>query len=490
MSKRPLSLQLRTALYTGLAISLGLALLVSMVQHSIRNHFAEQDSQELTLLATAIEAASTAVTEHTHLSHRLPLTAAGKQQLARALDQVMSNYHGLSVQLLWTQANQPEDALLYHAGNASWPDNLPMLKNGQVIHSAQLQEWNFEGRPYRGLVLTTRLFGTSVSLKMASDMSFHKRFLDQFRSTLWLIVLSIGSLTLIAVGFAIHQGLAPLRQLSEEIGQIGSDQLHQRLAEDHCPPELRPLIQSFNEMLERLEDGFERLSNYSADIAHELRTPLTNLITQTQVMLSQPRQLQEYEELIYSSLEEEERLARMVSDMLWLAKADNGQQAMTPVQVQLADELNELFEFFEALADDHQITLQLSGTAPDVLADRNMLRRAISNLLSNALRHTPAHRNIEVKLEQLQKNGVRYARLNVINPGKPIPTEHLPHLFERFYRADPSRQRQPGSLESNGLGLAISRSIIHLHQGWISVSSSQRETCFTVTLPACSNQPG
>jgi two-component system heavy metal sensor histidine kinase CusS len=142
------------------------------------------------------------------------------------------------------------------------------------------------------------------------------------------------------------------------------------------PLELRYLASAFNQMIARLEDSFTRLSHFSADIAHELRTPLTNLITQTQVALGRARTLDEYRELLYSNLEEQERLAKMVNDMLWLAKSDHGLLKPVQVTLDLATEVRELFDFFGALAEEKHITLSLEGQAPGVMGDRAMLRRA------------------------------------------------------------------------------------------------------------------
>jgi two-component system heavy metal sensor histidine kinase CusS len=230
-------------------------------------------------------------------------------------------------------------------------------------------------------------------------------------------------------------------------------------------------------MIGRLEDSFTRLSHFSADIAHELRTPLTNLITQTQVALGKARTLDEYRELLYSNLEEQERLAKMVNDMLWLAKSDHGLLKPVQVPLDLASEVKELFDFFEALAEEKHITLSLEGHTLAVNGDRAMMRRAISNLLSNAIRHTPAGERIRIHLSTAANDT---ASLSVINPGSTIPAEHLPRVFDRFYRADPSRARQS---EGAGLGLAIVRSIVEAHGGRVEAISDQHVTTFTLYLP-------
>jgi len=243
------------------------------------------------------------------------------------------------------------------------------------------------------------------------------------------------------------------------------------------PIELQELVHSFNHMIGRLEEGFERLSHFSSDIAHELRTPLTNLITQTQVTLSKAREPEAYRELLYSSLEELERLAKMVGDMLWLAKCDNDLIKPLLAPLDLAQEFRELFDFFGALAAENSIELALKGYAPEIEADRDLLRRALSNLLSNAIRHTPVGGTVRVRLAVSEDGRIN---VSVANPGIDIPPEHLSKLFDRFYRVDPSRQRQS---EGAGLGLAIAKSIIESHDGHLTVQSGRGLTSFAFTLP-------
>jgi two-component system heavy metal sensor histidine kinase CusS len=230
-------------------------------------------------------------------------------------------------------------------------------------------------------------------------------------------------------------------------------------------------------MLARLEEAFQRLSDFSSDIAHELRTPVNNLMTQTQVSLSRPRDANAYREILKSNAEEFERLARMIADMLFLAKAENAvatERLLSQVeQADLSREVRDLFEFYEALADEKGVRLELIGSGY-VDGDRLMLRRAVSNLLSNAIRHTPTGGAIVVSLAMDEAETV----LSVENPGETIAPHHLPRLFERFYRADPSRQHIPG--EGTGLGLAITQAIVQAHHGTVSVSSNNHRTVFAM----------
>jgi len=284
-------------------------------------------------------------------------------------------------------------------------------------------------------------------------------------------------LVLLAAWYGVYQAHAPLRGFSERMGDIQADRLHVRLDPSIAPTELQGLVTSFNHMIGRLEDSFARLSHFSADIAHELRTPLTNLITQTQVGLGRARSLEEYRELLYSNLEEQERLAKMVNDMLWLAKSDHGLLKPVEVTLNLASEASELFDFFGALAEERQIVLALEGQVPTIQGDRAMLRRAISNLLSNAIRHTPSGGRVQIRLAAASNHEVS---LSVQNPGPGIPAEHLAKIFDRFYRVDPSRTRQS---EGAGLGLAIVRSIVKAHGGRVEAASAQNKTTFTLFLP-------
>jgi len=230
-------------------------------------------------------------------------------------------------------------------------------------------------------------------------------------------------------------------------------------------------------MLARLEGSFRRLSDFSSDLAHELRTPISNLMTETQVAISKARSSDQYREVLYSNLEEYERLARMIADMLFLAKADNGLIVPSSEMVDMAMEVRELFGFYEAFAEEQGVSLVLAGGGV-VRGDRLMIRRALSNLLSNAIRHTPHDGSVKVLIDPRKSGEIH---LSVENPGEDIEPEHLPRLFDRFYRVDRSRQK---ASEGAGLGLAITKSIVEAHKGTIQVFSSNGSTRFAITIPA------
>ena len=297
-----------------------------------------------------------------------------------------------------------------------------------------------------------------------------------FRQTLWVFML-LATLAMGLLGwFVVRRGLAPLQTIKRQAAAITANRLHTRLPVEAIPLELGDLASTLNDMLSRLEESFQRLSDFSSDLAHELRTPVSNLLTQTQVTLSRARTADEYRDILASNAEEFERLSRMIADMLFLAKAENNQLIPHPEPLELADEVAELLEFYGVLAEEKEIHLSVIGHGT-VSGDRLMLRRAISNLLSNALRYTPVGGTVTVRIET---QGDEAVKLTVENTGSCIAAEHLPRLFDRFYRTDSARQR---TTEGSGLGLAITRSILIAHGGDVSVSSAEGITRFTLSLP-------
>jgi two-component system, OmpR family, heavy metal sensor histidine kinase CusS len=263
---------------------------------------------------------------------------------------------------------------------------------------------------------------------------------------------------LLALG-VVRRGLAPLAQLAGRAEQVTAERLGARLSLQEAPREVHGLADSINRMLERLEESFRALEQFSADIAHELRTPLNNLLLQTQVTLSRPRGEAEYREALHSNLEELERLQRMVLDMLFLARADRGMIEPAREDIDLRAEIESVSEYFEAAAAERSQTITVRGDGR-LGADRSLLRRAMNNLLSNAVRYSPPGSAIDIAIEGTDAE----RRVIVTNPAEAIPEEELHRLFKRFARRDDSRGR---TLEGAGLGLAIVESIMKLQGGTI-----------------------
>jgi two-component system heavy metal sensor histidine kinase CusS len=314
-----------------------------------------------------------------------------------------------------------------------------------------------------------------VTVAVATDIAHHQAFMRSFQRTLWVFVAGAALLSGLFGWAAARRGLAPLRGMREQAQVVTAQQLSHRLELAAMPVELAELAQSLNDMLARLEEAFARLAEFSSDIAHELRTPVSNLMTQTQVALSRARGADEYRAILESNAEEFEHLARMISDMLLLAKADNGLVLPHCEAVHLASEVRALFDYYDAVAEDKGIALALHGEA-DVQADRLMLRRALGNLLSNAVRHATPSSTVQVRIGGMPDA----VHIDVQNAGEPIAEEHQERIFDRFFRVDPSRQR--GS-EGSGLGLAITKSIVAAHGGTIRASSQDGLTTFHIVLP-------
>ncbi len=254
-----------------------------------------------------------------------------------------------------------------------------------------------------------------------------------------------------------------------------AQQLGARLSLRDAPREVRGLADSINRMLERLEESFRGLEQFSADIAHELRTPLNSLLLQIQVTLGRPRTVQEYEETLLSNLDEVERLRRMVSEMLFLARADRGMIEPAAEDFDLGVEAASVADYFEAAASERRKVIEIAGTTR-LIGDRSMFRRALTNLLSNAVRHAPDASVVRIAIDS-GPDGVTVA---VSNLAEPIPEQELARLFSRFARRDESRARKT---EGVGLGLAIVDSIMKLQGGSVRGRCEDGAITFTLTFP-------
>lgn len=304
--------------------------------------------------------------------------------------------------------------------------------------------------------------------------TFHE---TQHNLLIALIGLAIaGVLMASALGYWVARiGLKPLIKLSHEAQRLAPPLRAGRLRLSPLPPELEQFVDSFNSTLERVELAYSRLESFNADVAHELRSPLTNLIGQTQVALTRGRSAEHYFEVLQSNLEELERLRSIINDMLFLASADQGNKATKLTSTSLADEVATTLDYLDFILEDAQVEVQVSGDA-QVQIEVAHLRRALINLLSNAVQHTEPGQVIEVRIE-VQEHQVS---IGVANPGTPIASEHLPRLFERFYRVDASRSN---SGNNHGLGLAIVKAIALMHGGDVFVRSDRGMNTFGINLP-------
>lgn len=274
-----------------------------------------------------------------------------------------------------------------------------------------------------------------------------------------------------------HRALAPIDRITRTAQQLSAKDLGQRLNLDLPDDELGRLARTFDNMLERLDLAFQRQRQFTADASHELRTPLTIIKGETEVALSRPRDADAYREVLGGIGEQSDRLIDLVKSLLLLARADAGEIPVQrdPVDVVAAVEI--AVDQLRPLADQHDVALSVDGKPATIFADLTLFHQLLFNLLHNAIRHTPAGGNIRINwfLEPSR------LRLEVHDTGTGIAAEHLPRIFDRFYRVDTARGRNEGGA---GIGLAICRWIVEAHGGTISVESEVGSgSTFAVVLP-------
>ncbi|MEG2049694.1 MAG: heavy metal sensor histidine kinase, partial [Comamonas sp.] len=299
----------------------------------------------------------------------------------------------------------------------------------------------------------------------------------------WILGLAavIGALLVSLISaWLVRRELAPLHSLVDQTRHLGAQDLTRdwqiRLDDDGQPQELRPLIAQFNALLERLAVAYRQMEAFNADVAHELNTPLTTLISSCELALRKPRDAEELRDILASNLEDLQRMAGIVADMLFLSHADRGEGARRTAVSSLAELASEVVEFHEAALQEADLQVRVQGDA-SAEVDARLLRRALSNLLGNATRYATAQSTIEVQI--VSKKGA--LRLAVRNSGPQIEAEHLPRLFDRFYRSDASRTQAD---RNHGLGLAIVSAIARMHGGKAFAQSAAGFTTIGLDLPA------
>lgn len=397
--------------------------------------------------------------------------------LVKTKPQVFANMLGNREALLVLKFPGQAPIIEVNPGHNSVPEVAPVAADAALSLAAVHHSTARDGTPFIALSATAATSDPAHALQITTGrlMTERTRLLRAYRDRV-IVLATAAALVLALLAYWIaRRGLRPLGRLARQTASIGIRNLSVRIENRAAPRELLPLIDSFNGMLDRLEASFTRLSQVSADMAHDLRTPIGNMLGQTEVALGQRRDAAYYEKLLGSNFEELQRLSKMTDNMLFLARAENADHAIERRQLDVSDELQRMADYFEGPAEERGVTLVLTG-AGTVCADPMLLRRALANLLANALRY--ADPGSAVRLTAVRENDG--TAICVENAGPTIAAEHLGRLFDRFYRADPSRH---GSSESNGLGLSIVRSIMTLHQGRWGASSDAGVTRFTLFFP-------
>jgi two-component system, OmpR family, heavy metal sensor histidine kinase CusS len=328
------------------------------------------------------------------------------------------------------------------------------IRNRKNYHSA--------GKLLSLVAFNEYLSGEVYTLQLAQDRSSDEQVERTF-ALLFIAVLLGGVVASALIAIIVtRRGLQPLRQLTQSLDRIGPDQLKERIGSTGWPRELQPLAIAFDQMLERLDDSFTRLSQFSADLAHELRTPIANMLGEAQVALTRDRTAAEYRETIESTVAECERLSRIVDNLLFVARVDAAREPIARKWFDARAAVEKIAAFYQMVADDHNVTINCSGDG-QIYADPDLFERAVGNLLDNALRFAPEHGSIRIGLS---KHNADF-EVAVSDNGCGIAAEHLPRVFDRFYRAESSR----GS-DGAGLGLALVKSIVDLHGGSALIESN------------------
>lgn len=357
-------------------------------------------------------------------------------------------------------------------------DALPIASQFPVLsgkpETSEIVQELADGRTFMLMTASSKT-SSQHTIQIGLDISHEAALLTEYRTNLsWALFVGLLFSSMAAV-FVARRGLNPLTEMTRHIEGITATQLHAQLDPAHYPKELFTLASAYNAMLLRLSKSFQQLTQFSADLAHELRTPINNLMGEGEVALSRSRSADEYRQILESNLEEYGRLSQIIETLLFLARAENTEIALHKTCLDGRAELEAVCSYLEALAEEHGVRLICQGQG-FVYADAQLLKRVLSNLLLNAIQHTPAGGEIYSSI-QTADDGTTL--ITVQDSGCGISVEHLPKLFDRFYRVTSAR-----SEEGTGLGLAIVKSIMDLHGGTTTITSEPGQgtlvtLCFT-----------
>jgi two-component system, OmpR family, heavy metal sensor histidine kinase CusS len=320
------------------------------------------------------------------------------------------------------------------------------------------------------------LHGFRGSVQVALDVNYQQKIINKYRYNV-LLALFVGALFSILLGYLLSKrGMRRLYALTETTKRITANALKERVSDKSLPHELNELTNAYNQMLDRIETGVARLIGFANDLAHELRTPITNLIGEIEIVLGASCSIEHYQRVMESNLEELNYIQQMIENLLFLARAENPQFEVTKELLSINDEIASILRYYQAIADDKKIKVIIQGDA-QLLANKIMFQRLISNILSNAFKYSTDDTTIEINTLLISDK----VQIIIKDQGIGIAPEHLPYLFERFYRVDVSRTSNTKSL---GLGLAIVKSIVDLHEGQINIVSKEAlGTSIIIYLP-------
>ena len=387
--------------------------------------------------------------------------------LNRQLPEELSAFHYNRYQVRLVSKGQPSRVLFQ---SVHFPGELiPLLQTLPVSQENQISLYNHR------TFLTLQEEGLlgqhnpqRVLIQTVLEITDRRNTLLRLKNSLMqLIIIGMALFSLLGIA-VVRLGLRPLRQFSQRIQGIQMASLNERIYPRDWPRELGPLSDAFNRLMARLQKDVDQLTRFSGDLAHELRTPITNLRVETEVLLEKARTVEEYRAVLEDNLIELERLSQVIDRILLLARVDSTQVALEMIPFHVSPMIRKLFDFYALLAEEKDIKLSLEGDFV-LAADMPLVEQAVGNVLSNALKYTPAQGNVWVRLYREPRiSGGLTGVISIRDDGMGIAAEHLPHIFERFYRVDSSRSQ---IIAGDGLGLAIVKAIMDVHNGQIIVNS-------------------
>jgi len=357
---------------------------------------------------------------------------------------------------------------------------------GQAQAGKDISRHGLNGRSYllKSYWMDTVNPSESLAIQIAVDISAEKGFIriNQQRAIVIVIFGIIGAALFSAL--VAHRVLQPLKELAGLAKRITIDKMGMRTKDpSRWPVELRAPAMAFNEMLERLKNSFENISQYTSNLAHELRTPINNLMGEAEVALSQERTAEEYRKVLESGLEEHMRLARMIDALLFLARSEHPANQVERVLFDPVDEITRVCCFYEAMAEEKQAQIAWNGGGL-IYGDPLLFRRVMNNLISNALYYSSPGVKIDISIRKAAENSLEVA---VSDTGHGIPEEDLNSIFDRFYRVMNNRSQNP---QGSGLGLSIVKFIMDLHNGTVGIQSvPDQGTTVTLRFPAPPSEP-
>lgn len=439
------------------------------VQRSVNEHFEQMDSEIITHVAFNLRKRMVNFNDHIE-----PFTVSKSQALIDA-NHPHSSWLDYDLKTLISDKN----GNLLSSDPSNFINDLPAdFSLLQLLQDYRDQQFmiKINNRHYRAIIVTHQ----EVLAFIALPIDVHHQYLIQFNRQLSLILIAITLLLVSVAALSVHWGFAPLATIVQKMKGINLQRLDERIVVGDMPLELRPLTESYNSMMVKLESNFESLSRFSDNIAHELRTPIATLSTQTQVMLTKPRESDEYIEQLHHQHDTLKQLSAMINDMLLLAKTQKELSDSQISHVDIESLITKLIDYYEMIAEDREIIFEKSGDFKTVLGDKGLLQRLFANLMSNAIYYAASNSTIMISAtvltsstslnapkDDIQSPEQLWLRITMTNRlDKPLNQIEADKLFERFYRHDKTNTMHSGT----GLGLSIVQAIANAHNGKVSIT--------------------